>query len=360
MSGTQDVPRGAATEAAPPATGAPSLPLRGLPRAPSAGRVWSRALILLGVAIGLWALDQIANLFMDLWLLESLGYEDVFWTNFRVEIALFAIALVSLTAAIAAPAFVNGLSKRARRRSIGIGLMVGVVLGVALASQYRNFLMLFEGHSFGRTDPVFDNDVGFYVFDLPAIKTIIHALEDLAVIGIIASIVGAALAPREDLRPAGLGRVRRVIGRIAHPLTMVWVGVLGIAVAADIWFHRYDLLTRDNTDSGLPGGAQVLDVTGFFSTNNLLWVETVAELMLTVGIITILFVLRQAVTKPGATAWKERTKPRRLALALLPGLVITLVFTIGVSLRDDFEVQPNEPVVQLPFIKRHIDATNIA
>ncbi len=367
MSGTQDVPQrsgapgapGAGAQAASPATAA-ALPVRGLPRAPSPGRVWSRGLILVAAGVAFWALDRLANLFMDLWLLESLGYEDVFWTNFRVEAALFAIALGLITAAVAAPAFANGLSRTAKRRAIGVGLMVGVVLGVALASRYRNFLMLFEGHSFGTNDPVFGNDVGFYVFDLPAIKTIIHAVEDLAIIGLIASIVGAALSPREDLRPAGLGRMRRVLGRIAHPLTILWLAVLGIAVAADIWFHRYDLLTRDNVDSGLPNGAQVLDVEGFFSTNNLLWVETIAELMLTVAVIGILLTLRQAVTKPGATAWKERTKPKRLALALLPGLAITLVFTIGLSLRDDFEVQPNEPVVQLPFIQRHIDATNKA
>jgi hypothetical protein len=362
MSGTADLPAGGApaTQAAPPLEGSPSLPLRGLPRAPDAGRVWSRALVLLGVAIGVWALDQIANLLMDLWLLESLGYEDVFWTNFRVELALFAVALGLITAAVALPAFVNGLSRQAKRRAIGIGVMLGILLGVALASRYRNFLMLFEGHSFGQRDPVFDNDIGFYVFDLPAIKTMIHAVEDLAIIGIVASIVGAALAAREDLRPAGLGRVRRILGRVSHPLTLVWIGVLGVAVALDIWVHRYDLLTKDNVDSGLPNGAQVLDATGFFSSNNLLWVETLAELALTVGIIGILWSLRQAVTKPGATAWQRRTKPKMLARALLPGLVVTLLFTIGVSLRDDFEVQPNEPVVQLPFIKRHIDATNAA
>ena len=289
MSGTTDAPRGGATaQAGPPLATPPSLPLRGLPRAPDPGRVWSRALVLLGVAIGVWALDRIANLLMDLWLLESLGYEDVFWTNFRVEAGLFALALGLLTFAIAAPAFANRLSRAAKRRAIGVGVMVGIVLGVALASRYRNFLLLFEGHSFGQDDPVFGNDIGFYVFDLPAIKTMIHALEDLAIIGIIASIVGAALAPREDLRPAGLGRVRRVLGRIAHPLTIGWFAVLGVAVAADIWFHRYDLLTKDNVDSGIPNGAQVLDADGFFSTNNLLWVETFAELALTVGIVLIL------------------------------------------------------------------------
>jgi uncharacterized membrane protein (UPF0182 family) len=49
-----------------------------------------------------------------------------------------------------------------------------------------------------------------------------------------------------------------------------------------------------------------------------------------------------------------------LALALLPGLLVTVLFTIGVSLRDDIEIQPNEPVVQLPYIQRHIEATNKA
>jgi uncharacterized protein len=363
MSGATDVPRRDEQDAPGAATipaASPTLPLRGLPRAPSAGRVWGRALVLLGVVIGVWALDQLANVLMDLWLLQSLGYEDVFWTNFRVEAALFAVALGLITAAVAAPAFVNNLSKQAKRRSIGIGVMVGIVLGVALASQYRNFLLLFDGHSFGTNDPVFDKDIGFYVFDLPAIKTIIHAVEDLAIIGLVASIIGAALSPREDLRPAGIGRVRRVLGRVAHPLTIVWVGVLGVAVAADIWFHRYDLLTKDNVDSGLPNGAQVLDAAGFFSSNNLLWVETIAELFFTAAVIGILLALRQAVTKPGATKWKARTTPRRLLLALTPGLIVSLLFTIGVSLRDDFEVQPNEPVVQLPYIKRHIDATNKA
>ncbi|HEX8083703.1 MAG TPA: UPF0182 family protein [Solirubrobacteraceae bacterium] len=345
---------------APPAPAPPTLPLRGLPRAPNPGRVWGRALVLLGVVIGVWSLDQIANLLMDLWLLQSLGYEDVFWTNFRVEAGLFALALGLLVIAIGAPAFANRLSRTAKRRAIGVGVMVGIVLGVGLASRYRNYLMLFEGHAFGQDDPVFGHDIGFYVFDLPAIKTTIHAVEDLAVIGLLASIVCAAIAPREDVRPPGFGRVRRVLGRVAHPLTLGWIGVLGVALAADIWVHRYDLLTRDNVDSGLPNGAQVLDVTGFFSSNNLLWVEAVAMLLLAVGVITILATLRRAVTRPEETAWKERTRPRRLALALLPGLVVTILFTIGVSLRDDFEVQPNEPVVQLPYIKRHIDATNKA
>jgi uncharacterized protein len=351
---------GVAESARRPAAAPPSFPTRGLPTAPSAARVWSRGLILLGVVIGVWSVDQICNILMDLWLLQSLGYEDVFWTNFKVEAGLFALALGLLMLAIALPAFTGGLSRAAKRRAIGIGLMAGILLGVGLASRYRDFLLLFNGRSFGQDDAAFGHDLGFYVFDLPAIKTMIHAVEDLAVIGIVASIVGAVLSPREDLRPAGLGRLRRVIGRASSPLTLVWVGVLGVALALDIWFHRFDLLTKDNYDSSIPNGAQALDVSGFFSSNNLMWIEAIAELALAVGVILILWSLREAVTRPGATSWQRRTTRRALMLTVLPGLVVTILFTIGVSLRDDIEIQPNEPVVQLPYIQRHIDATNKA
>jgi uncharacterized protein len=49
-----------------------------------------------------------------------------------------------------------------------------------------------------------------------------------------------------------------------------------------------------------------------------------------------------------------------VALALLPGLAIDVAFRSAVSLRNQTQITPNEPVVQLPYIKRHIDATNTA
>ena len=365
--GTEELPRGGTTAApAPPSPTPPSLPLRGLPRAPSPGRVWARALILLGVAIAVWLFDQLATLFMDYWLLESLGYEDVFWTNFRMQAALFAIALGAVTLAVAAPAFAARLSRVAKRRAIGVGLILGTLGGVGLASTYRQFLLFFDGHSFGEKDPEFGNDLGFYVFDMPALDTITHALEELALIGLAAAIVCAAIAPREDLRPAGIGRVRRVLGRVASPFTMAWVAVLGLAVAADIWLERYDLLYKDNTeawrleDSPMATGAERLDVTGIFSTTNALWIESIATLLAAAGVIGILVALRQAVTKPGAEAWRRRTRPKALALALLPGLVLTVVWQLGVSLRDDIQIQPNEPVNQLEYIQRAVDGTNKA
>ncbi|CAA9527511.1 MAG: hypothetical protein AVDCRST_MAG85-3374 [uncultured Solirubrobacteraceae bacterium] len=366
MSGaTDDVRQGAvsATEAQgirPPAAPVGALPLRGLPSAPSASKIWSRGLVLFTVFLVVWLLDQFANLLMDYWLLEGLGYEDVFWTNFQVEAVLFVIALVAVTAAISAPAFLAGLSSRARKHMIAIGVLTGILAGVWLASHYREFLLLLDGKPFGREDPVYGNDVGFYVFDLPAIKTILHAIEDVAIIAIVAGVIASVLSTKGQVRPSGFGRLRRIIGRAASPYVLASIAVLGVALAVDIWLHRYDLLLKENIDSSIYNGAQAIDVTGIFSSKNALWVESFATLLGTIGIIVTLRALREGVTKEGVTHWKTRTAPRRMALALLPGLVLTFIVQAGVSLRDDFEIQPNEPVVQLPYIKRHIDATNFA
>jgi uncharacterized membrane protein (UPF0182 family) len=143
-------------------------------------------------------------------------------------------------------------------------------------------------------------------------------------------------------------------------LTQAWVVVAGVLLAAEVWLERYDLLLKDNTDSSIPTGAQALDVSGLFSTKNLLLVETLATLSLTVGVLLLLRAMRRAVTREDDTSWLRTTGLRRVARALAPGLALTVLFQVGVSLRDDIEIQPNEPVVQLSYIQRHIDATNRA
>ena len=55
------------------------LPVVPLPRPPQGRAVWSRFLIVVAVLMVLFALGQLANLLMQLWLMESLGYASVFW-----------------------------------------------------------------------------------------------------------------------------------------------------------------------------------------------------------------------------------------------------------------------------------------
>jgi uncharacterized membrane protein (UPF0182 family) len=338
----------------------PLLPSPPPVRPPSAATVWSRALVLAAVLLAWELANRAADLLMQLWLLESLGLESVFWTNFRMGAALFAGALLAFTAAIAAPAWLAGLSSTARRRALGVGLLAGVVGGVVLAGRHPHYLLALHGRSFERADPVFGHDIGFYVFILPAIWTTLHAALAVAAAGLASAVTCALLDPRPRHRPDGMRRLWYTLGRVASRPTIVFGAALVVLFAATVWLQRYDVLRADNTDSSIPAGAQALDVTGVFSTVNLLTVEALAALALGVGLTVLLAALRDSVRRPGARAWRRRTTRSGLALLLLPGVALSLAFEIAAELRDEVEIEPNEPVVQLPFIERHVGATNAA
>src|SRR5437870_5433430 len=89
-----------------------------LPRAPRASLVWSRALVVAWVALGLFFLDRLASLLMNYWFFQSLGFQSVFWTNFWAQAVLWTAGTLGFTVAIAAPAFAHTSSRRARRSAV--------------------------------------------------------------------------------------------------------------------------------------------------------------------------------------------------------------------------------------------------
>ena len=145
------------------------LPLVHLPPAPEARRLWSMALTVTGVLLSLFLLDRLTYLLLDLWLLQSLDLQSVFWTNFRMGATLFVIAFLVFAAGIAAPAFVHGTTSKAHRYAIQAGVTVGLVAAYLLSLYYRDYLLFWGGKPWGQSDPVFGWDIGFYVFSLPAI-----------------------------------------------------------------------------------------------------------------------------------------------------------------------------------------------
>jgi uncharacterized membrane protein (UPF0182 family) len=330
-----------------------------LPRVGNAERLWGRTLVLVSVVLGLFLLDRLALLFMDYWLLESLGFESVFWTNFRMGVALFAIGAATSFAAVLVPAAIHGVSAHARKRTIHVGVLVAIGAGLFLASRYMRFLLLFNGEDFGQVDPVFEHDFGFYVFDLPAIMTSLGFATMLGVIFLASSIVCSYLVHRDTETPGGMRRLTAVVGMVSTRTTVIALATLGLLLAADAWIQRYDVLTKDNYDSSIPSGAEYLDVTGFFSSVNGYTVSALAILFGLLALALRLTALHRATTGATTIKWRKLGAVS-LILTLAPGAAIDSSFRAMVALRNETQVTPNEPVVQLPYIKRHIDATRAA
>ena len=346
---------------APAPTVAPGLPPGRLPALTPPPLLLGRALVLVAVLFGLFLADELANVLLDYWMLDSLGYEDVFWTNFQAGTIIFVVAVVLFAAAIAVPAVTLGrLTGRSRRAVLLLAVLIGTYAGYTYLQRFPNYLLFFNDRDFGRDDPVFGHDIGFYVFDLPAIWTSLHILTVLALTAVASCVVFAWIGRERRETAHGVGRLLGFVGHVSRPLTLASIVFLGVVLALDTWFRRYSLLTKDNYDSSIPNGAQVVDVTGFFSNKNAILVEAVVLAFTTIMVTLRLRTARRAVTGAGAATWKPAFTRGALALLILPGLSIDLAFRGAVAVRNQIEVTPNEPVVQYPFIKRHIDATNTA
>ncbi|MFL5865827.1 MAG: UPF0182 family protein [Thermoleophilaceae bacterium] len=342
-----------------PRVGLVSLPSVELPRAPSGSRLWSRALGFAAVLFVLFLLDQLTNLLMQYWFLESLGFKSVFWTNFKTGAILFAIAFVLWSLAVIVPVRLS-LDGMARRRGTQLGLLVGLVLGIRDSRHYLTYLPFFHSKSFHQADPIYHHDIGFYVFKYPAIVMTAHELTDIALVALIAGIACAWITRDKRPRPARMGRAAGLIAQLATPFATGALVTTGVLLAIDDWLRVYALLWKDNTNRSIPNGASNLDVTGIWSNKHAFMLQAV---VLVIGMIVLAVRLRQfrtAVAAPDKVRDWRVMRGRTLVWALLPGLIVVVVFQAMVGLRNQTQTTPNEPVVQYPFIKYHIDATNHA
>jgi uncharacterized membrane protein (UPF0182 family) len=337
---------------------APELPRVALPRAPEPALIWTRSLRAASILNLIFTLDQLTVLLANFWLLESLHLESVFWTNFRMGARLWAIGFVTVLAAFVLPALAHPLERRQRRIAIELGVLAASVAGYLLCVRYGSFLLSGSvGVPFGKTDPVFGHDLGFYVYNLDNIWIVWHLLFWASLAAVVLSVV-YALRTRSLEARAELTRLERFLADAGTLSTQIALAVWGLVAAAGMWLTRYDLLFKDNRDSSVWTGAEALDVTGVLSNLNYIYLTTTLMMVDDIALIAVLVVLRNMHRRrqaPGAV------RPlRALAITWAALLVLDFGFKVLVEVRNWTAIKPNEPVVQLPFIQRNLEATRAA
>lgn len=338
-----------------------NLPLTDVPffsRVPEPGILWSRFLTVVWILIAYNMLDGVTAVMMNFWYLESFSLESVFWTNFNAGAIAFFVTLAVYTLAITLPAFVHNVQPWARKATIHLGLMAGVISGYIMAYHYRDFLVLFRGEPFGKTDPIYGNDIGFYVFQLPGIWLIWWVALFAIAAGLFSSIRCAAIRETGKERPpVNWNWVRYGVRHISTNCTLVFFMLFGTHLAIAQWLYRYDLLLRENKDQMIYNGAQYMDVTGLFSTLNDYQLTSFVIFAVTASIVAMLAVFRRY---EGPTDESGRVFIRRAILACSILLAVDFSFKLGLWVRDTVFVNPDEPIVQLPYIDHHIKATREA
>ena len=221
-------------------------------------RIYKLAKVGLAVVAFILVLSGIgwAQSFYTDWLwFSSLGYEQIILKILYTSVGLFFLG-AAVFLALALPniylAHKNILSLRLINQNVPMQLyykartlvfwgavsiagLGAVVLARSFASQWEKALMFLHQVPFEESDPIFGNDLGFYVFSMPMLDFVRSWL--LVAVIFVLLIVGAYYFLNSLLR----GEQFSFTGRVRTHLAILGAGVL-VLMALGHWLGRYDLL----------------------------------------------------------------------------------------------------------------------
>ncbi|MDA3023571.1 MAG: UPF0182 family protein, partial [Actinomycetota bacterium] len=295
--------------------------------------------------------NRIAVFVSDLWWFEERGYRDVFLTvlltrygigaTFTAALAIFIAVNLSI-ARRTRPFIIPTTPQQAQVQRVrdavdpylpwviaAVSILFALTSGAAVGARWRTFLLFLNGEGVGIVDPLFDRDLGFWLFELPFWALIQSWLFTSLVLTIMLTagahyVLGAIRpeSPEKVTPPAKL-----------H-LTVLVALALGIR-AWGYWLDRYEL---NFSQRGTVTGASFTDVNA-----------ELPALLLLIGVSIIAIVIlfaslrRNGFLLPGAA----------LGLLVVASIVLQGVYPAFVQ---RVRVDPQELAREREFIGRNLEA----
>ncbi|RKE37441.1 hypothetical protein B0G76_3693 [Paraburkholderia sp. BL23I1N1] len=322
------------------------------------------AIAVAGVVGALIVLGRITGFVVDWLWFASIGHVDVFWTVVSAKVLLFAAVFAASAGVIAAsgflahryarrpgswqvetarlsgtPEFISELADQLApripwRTSIaGSAIVLGLIIAVGELGNWDLVLRFLHQVPYGERDPVFGQDIGFYLFSLPAYLAFKNWL--LQVLFCSAIVAGAIYGVRGDITferpPRGLSAAAA-----AHGAALL--GVFFALKAGSYALDRFLLLYGDN---GVVVGAGYTDIH----------VE-----------LPVLWVLVGLSAIAAVASWvnMRRRDYRIPAASVLLVFGTSFVFAlIYPALFQRFYVKPSELQLEMPYIKNNIALTRM-
>jgi hypothetical protein len=326
------------------------------PRRRRSRRLWIVA-VLAVIVFGLLALQAIADLYTDyLWYRsESITYvwRSITETKLGLAAVFTGIMFVGLWSSLYA---VDRMSTRVqlyapeldlvRRYQTVIGhrsvlvrtvvaAIIAFVVGEGAASQWQNWILFNNEHSFGVTDPLFGRDAGFFVFRLPFLDFVVNwTLLALIVILLVTAVFHYL---NGGIRFQGGGPH-------VDPVTVAHLSLI-LGLAAFVKAVSYYYVQRFELEYSTRG---VVQGAGYTDVHVILPAYTLLAVVALVAFALLVFNVYQ----------------RSLSLPLIGiGLWLIVALSVGIiypALLQAFRVTPAQSTLELPYIQDNIRATNYA
>ncbi len=311
------------------------------------------------IAIPLFLLSITSSWIFEWMWMRELGYAQIFWTLRSTQVILtsaaFLVAGLYLVynfrylagqlqhANLAATPFQNidfdltnsFYQKRLKQFfSLG-GLVIAFVFAVSFFIRWDESLRFISGVAFGETDPLFGNDIGFYLFEYPFWQFIQTSLVSLTFLTLaiitLAYIFSGMVTVQSVTKLQGRPSVLNHLGLNAG----IWL----IMLSWGFYLDRYGLLFASD---GLVFGAGYTDVNFVLPA---IWILFILTLVLAIMVLV--------------TRWVNISKFIPIT-AIAAVAVLILGRGLIPSVVQQFNVDPNELQLETPYLEYNIDMTRLA
>jgi len=309
-----------------------------------------KVLLILAGVLTLFILLSISKGFYSEWLwFSSLDYGSVYTTILKTKLLIFFSAAIVfgllffgnlVLATRFAPRtetpwpwdITSQLRKLSKWSIIAGTILLSLIFGLVAQGNWQVVLQFLNGQSFGVTDPVFHNEVGFYVFSLP----FWYFLRGWLLAALIITLLGSAVVYLISYR----AQQRRFDS--ARPV-LAHIGALSTAILGLFaWGYRLGIWGLVFSERGVVFGASYADMHAKLPAQWILF----GVVLVVIGIILISLLRRKLRwLLYGIGAW--------IAAAIIVGVIFP-------SAVQRFQVQPNELAKERPYIEYNIQFTREA
>ena len=322
---------------------------------PVSNRRRSPLVIALAVLVALGAVFfQFAAVFVDILWYQQTGYQSVLFATWTALAGLGVFAFV-LTAGIAwlaiwaayrfrpLTARLSVSAERYReaiepvRKLIMFGgpVLIGLFSAATAAAQWPVLVQWLNKTPFGITDPQFNLDVSFFVYDVPFYAFAIGLLESAVLVGALITVATGFLYGGVQFTG------RQIVVARAHRIQIAAFGVIYVVLAAaQFWVRQFETVIEPSQGFVAAGAGYTetsIDIPGY-------------QILAGIAAVLVLFFLFAAFTG----RW-------RLPIVGTAMLIVSVLVLGGVSwVVQRFQVDPSARTLEAEFIQRNIDGTRDA
>ncbi|MBU0758173.1 MAG: UPF0182 family protein [Nanoarchaeota archaeon] len=313
---------------------------------------------------------QIVSFVVDYMWFDAIGYKQLFIIPLKAKILLFAVFFIaSLMIFIINSRIALHKNKTLfSKLYIPVGLLSSFFIGLIASSGWSLYLKYLNGFSFNLLDPLFGNDISYYVFVLPFLSYVINLLFLILIVNAvwlvlvylwkeISQLFSSPIRPMHNttnntidltsFKSTFKKKNNFAISLTAKNHLFIVACLFFLLTAVRHYFLRFEILF---SQAGVVYGAGFSDVNVSLPIANILVaISVLIAVVIAVALVVMIF------TK------SKKVRRHHILIGLVGIYFIFIVSSILIpGFVQTFKVNPNEFSLEEQYIKNNIKYTNIA